>query len=134
MTSPIKSPSIKSPVLRREADVAEVTWDDQRGRVSFRSLIDGDETATSHLTFGTAILEPGGSLAPHRHPPAEIYYILAGSAVMTIDGARYDASAGTGIFIPGNAEHGIVNASQQTVKFLYAFAVDRFSDVAYKFT
>jgi quercetin dioxygenase-like cupin family protein len=68
------------PVVRREADVAEVTWADRRGRASFRSLIDGDVTASSHLTFGTATLEPGGSLALHRHPPAEIYYILAGAA------------------------------------------------------
>jgi quercetin dioxygenase-like cupin family protein len=126
--------SVRLPVLRRETDVPEVTWNDKRGHVSFRSLIDGDETASSHLTFGTSTLAPGGYLAPHRHPPAEIYYILAGNAVLTIDGVRHNVEAGTGIFIPGNAEHGIVNASSMTVKFLYAFAVDRFSDVAYTFT
>jgi quercetin dioxygenase-like cupin family protein len=126
--------SVRLPVLRREADVPEVTWNDKRGQVAFRSLIDGDETVSSHLTFGTSTLAPGGYLAPHRHPPAEIYYILAGNAVLTIDGVRHNVEAGTGIFIPGNEEHGIVNASSMTVKFLYAFAVDRFSDVAYTFT
>jgi quercetin dioxygenase-like cupin family protein len=122
------------PVLRREVDVADVSWDDHRGRLSFRSLIDGDQTATAQLTCGTATLEPGGFLAPHRHPPAEIYYILAGAAVLTIDGIRHEVAAGVGIFIPGNAEHGIVNAGSGTVRFLYAFAIDRYSEVAYTFS
>jgi mannose-6-phosphate isomerase-like protein (cupin superfamily) len=122
------------PVLRREADVSEESWNDARGRLSFRTLIDGDETATTALTFGTATLKPGEWLALHRHAPPEIYFILSGSGAMTIDGERHDVSAGTGIFIPGNAEHGISNAGPETLKFLYAFAVNGFSEVVYVFS
>lgn len=129
MTTPVESA-----VVRREADVAAVTWDDARGRLSFRSLIDGDATPTSQLTFGTAVVEVNGFLALHRHPQAEIYYILAGTADVTINGVLHTAEAGTGIFIPSNAEHGIVNVSSQSVKFLYGFAADRFSDIPYTFT
>jgi mannose-6-phosphate isomerase-like protein (cupin superfamily) len=122
------------PVLRQESDVAEETWNDARGRLSFRTLIDGDETATTALTFGTATLATGEWLSLHRHAQPEIYYILSGSGALTIDGVRHDVSAGTGIFIPGNAEHGISNAGPATLKFLYAFAVDGFSEVVYVFS
>jgi mannose-6-phosphate isomerase-like protein (cupin superfamily) len=122
------------PVLRQESDVAEETWNDTRGRLSFRTLIDGDETATTCLTFGTATLAAGGWLSPHRHAQPEIYYVLSGSGALTIDGVRHDVSAGTGIFIPGNAEHGISNAGSTPLKFLYAFAVDGFSEVVYVFS
>jgi len=122
------------PVLRREDDVAEETWNDARGRLSFRTLIDGDETATTSLTFGTATLKSGEWLSLHRHAQPEIYFILSGSGAMTIDGVHHDVSAGTGIFIPGNAEHGISNAGPDTLKFLYAFAVDGFSEVVYIFS
>lgn len=122
------------PVLRQEDNVAEVTWHDQRGNLSFKSLIDGDETSTSKLTFGTATFGPSGYLAPHRHAQPEIYYILSGTGVATIDGIHYDVRAGTGIFIPGNAEHSIANAGTAQLKMLYAFAVDRFSEVAYVFS
>lgn len=122
------------PVLRQEDNVAEVRWDDRRGRLGFKSLIDGDETQSADLTFGTATFGPDGYLAPHRHPPAEIYYILVGSGIVTIDGARYEVSAGTGIFIPGNAEHSIANSGTGPLKMLYAFAVNRFSEVSYVFT
>lgn len=122
------------PVMRQEDNVTEVTWDDQRGNLSFKSLIDGDETATSKLTFGTATFGASGYLAPHRHAQPEIYYILAGTGVVTIDGVRHDVSAETGIFIPGNAEHSIANTGTAQLKILYAFAVDRFSEVAYVFS
>ncbi len=122
------------PVLRTENDVTAEAWDDARGRLSFKTLIDGDETPTTALTFGTATLESGGWLSPHRHAQPEIYYILSGSGVMTIDGTRHEVTAGTGIFIPGNAEHGIANAASTPLKFLYAFAVDGFSEVHYVFS
>jgi mannose-6-phosphate isomerase-like protein (cupin superfamily) len=126
--------STTPPVLRHENDVAEESWNDARGRLSFRTLIDGDKTATTALTFGTATLRFGQWLSPHRHAQPEIYYILSGSGALTIDGVRHDVSAGTGIFIPGNAEHGIKNTGFFPLKFLYAFAVDGFSEVVYVFS
>jgi mannose-6-phosphate isomerase-like protein (cupin superfamily) len=122
------------PVLRREDEVAEESWNDARGRLSFRTLIDGDETPTDALTFGTATLKHGEWLAPHRHAQPEIYFILSGSGAMTIDGVRHEVSSGTGIFIPGNAEHGISNLGPYPLKFLYAFAVNGFSEVVYVFS
>jgi oxalate decarboxylase/phosphoglucose isomerase-like protein (cupin superfamily) len=53
---------------------------------------------------------------------------------LTIGGVRHDVQAGTGVFIPGNAEHGIVNAGTEPLKFLYAFAVNGFSEVTYIFS
>jgi mannose-6-phosphate isomerase-like protein (cupin superfamily) len=126
--------AVTLPVLRAEHNVEDVQWDDQRGRLSFRSLIDGDATATSGLTFGTATLQTGGFLAAHRHAQPEIYYILYGRGTLTIDGTKYEVSAGTGIFIPGNAEHATANSGTEPLKFLYAFAADRFSEVVYVFS
>ena len=45
-------------------------------------------TPTDGLTAGIAQLEPGGHLALHRHDPAELYFLLEGEAVVTIDGAE----------------------------------------------
>jgi mannose-6-phosphate isomerase-like protein (cupin superfamily) len=126
--------AVTLPVLRAEHNAVDMHWDDQRGRLSFRSLIDGDATATSGLTFGTATLQAGGFLAAHRHVQAEIYYILNGRGTLTIDGNKYEVSAGSGIFIPGNAEHATANTGSEPLKFLYAFAADRFSEIVYVFS
>ena len=124
-----------APVVRTENEVAAEVWNDARGRLSFKTLIDGDIAKTAALTFGTATLEAGDWLSPHRHAQPEIYYILSGSGVMTIDGADHHVTAGAGIFIPSNAEHGIKNVETAApLKFLYAFAVDGFSEVVYIFS
>ena len=121
-------------IIRDQTDTPETRWDDDRGRLSFRNLIDGDETPTEALTFGTATLLSGDFLAPHRHHHAEIYYILEGSATLTVAGRAHAVSAGCGIFIPGDAEHSIRNTNNQPCRFLYAFAADCFSEIEYVFS
>jgi quercetin dioxygenase-like cupin family protein len=124
----------KKPQVVRVVDVPPAGWNDSRGVVHWATLFGGDGNATDQLTAGVATLEPQGFLALHRHPPAEMYYILEGRGRMTIDGADVEVAAGTGVFIPGNAEHGIRNDGATPLRFLYAFAVDRFADITYSFS
>ena len=66
--------------------------------------------------------------------PAEIYYVVEGHGIVTLDGVDHPVSAGTAVYIPGDAEHGIRNAGQTPLRFFYAFAVDSFGDVTYRFS
>lgn len=52
---------------------------------------------------------------------------------MSIDGEDFPVRAGSTVFIPGNAWHGTRSIGTETLRLLYAFAVDSFSDVAYVF-
>jgi quercetin dioxygenase-like cupin family protein len=123
------------PLVVREHDLKRDGWDDpQKGRVAWRTLFSGDLTETEALTCGVAELERDGWLGLHRHSPAEIYYVLEGSGIVTLDGAEHAVSAGSAVFIPGDAEHGIRNNGPGLLRFLYAFPVDAFGDVEYRFT
>lgn len=53
---------------------------------------------------------------------------------MTIDGVETRIAAGMAVFIPGDAEHSVRNASSQPLKIFYVFAADRFKDVVYRFS
>jgi mannose-6-phosphate isomerase-like protein (cupin superfamily) len=111
-------------------------WDDPvMGKVVWRTLLSADRTPTNGLTVGVAEIGPGNPDAyfPHRHEPAEIYYILAGEGVVTIEDDDFAVRAGTTVFIPGNAWHGTRNLGDQPLRLLYAFAVDSFADVVYIF-
>ena len=110
-------------------------WDDPvKGRVGWRTLFSADQTPTEALTAGVADLQPGGWLGLHRHTPPEIYYVLEGSGIVTLDGVEHPVAAGAAVFIPGDCEHGISNAGAAPLRFLYAFAVDSFAEVEYRFS
>ena len=121
------------PIILHDAD-SEAGWDDEvHGCVQWRTLFSADSTSTEAITAGIAEIMPGDQLKVHHHAQAEIYYILNGSGDATIDGKKHFVNVGTAIFIPGNAAHGIQNTGRTTLRFLYAFAVDSFSEVEYVF-
>jgi quercetin dioxygenase-like cupin family protein len=59
--------------------------------------------------------------------------VLEGRGVVTLEGAEHAVSRGSAVFIPADAEHGIRNTGPEPLRFLYAFPVDAFGDVEYRF-
>ena len=118
----------------RETEVEPETWSDPvRGDVDFRTLF-GDTTRKSDFTAGVTHLDPGGWLGHHRHGPSELYFVLSGTGVLTVDGQEHTVAPGTAVYIPSRSEHGIHNTGSEPLRFFYAFAVDSFEKVDYEFT
>jgi mannose-6-phosphate isomerase-like protein (cupin superfamily) len=111
-------------------------WDEPEGRgvVGWQTLLSSDTTPTEGLTAGIAVLEPGGHLAAHRHNPVELYFLLEGEGIITLDGVEHRLGKGACVFIPGNAEHGIRNDGATRLRFFYVFPTDGFPDVEYRFS
>jgi mannose-6-phosphate isomerase-like protein (cupin superfamily) len=123
------------PLVIQENDQPRDGWDDPiKGRIGWRTLFGGDASPTDSLTAGVAEVGPGGWLGLHRHRPAEIYYVVEGSGIVTLDGKEHAVGAGSAVFIPGDAEHGIRNAGETPLRFAYVFAVDSFDEVEYRFS
>ena len=110
-------------------------WDDlARGTCLWRTMISADVAPTDSFSTGIAYFAPGQTLAPHRHSHPEVYFVLEGELEVTIDSVKHCVTPNTTIFIPGNAEHGTLNASSKPARIFYCFATDRFSDVKYLFS
>ncbi len=103
------------------------------GSVRWRTLINGDDSTPKEFVLGVAEFDACGTLEPHRHSAAEFYFGLSGSGVVTIDGTPHDISAGVALYIPGDAEHGVV-AGPEGLRFSYGFAEPQFSAVTYRFS
>jgi oxalate decarboxylase/phosphoglucose isomerase-like protein (cupin superfamily) len=52
---------------------------------------------------------------------------------MTIDGKDHHIEKGSAVFVPGNAEHGIVNGGEEELRWFYMFPTTAFGDVVYRF-
>jgi quercetin dioxygenase-like cupin family protein len=110
------------------------SWNDPtRGRIAFRTLFSSEETATTRLTAGVAELEEGGRLNVHRHEPAEVYHVLEGQGIVTLDGVEHEVVQGSAAYIPGGAWHGIHNTTPSTLRFYYVLQADGMGDVEYYF-
>ena len=118
-----------------EADLAQDGWDDPvRGKIRFRTLFSKGTTPSAGMTGGVAELRPGEWLGLHRHAPPEIYYVFAGAGVLSLDGREIPVKAGSAVFIPGMAEHGVRQTGAEVLRLFYAFPVDSFDNVEYLFS
>jgi quercetin dioxygenase-like cupin family protein len=125
------------PVVVRESAREWETWPDhevpKQGQIYWKTLVSGDVTHSRALTMGIAKVPPGEALREHRHRQAEIYLVLEGTGSITIDGETRPVSAGSAVFIPGNAVHSCENRGSSDLRFSYVFAADSFEEVEYVF-
>jgi mannose-6-phosphate isomerase-like protein (cupin superfamily) len=121
------------PLLIDPATRPDEAWaDPKRGNFRWRTLLSSDKTASDTFTVGIMSLATGDHWAVHRHAEAEIYFGLAGEADIEVDGNLFRLRPETLLYIPGNAFHGIPPTTAP-LRFLYAFATDRFDTIAYTF-
>lgn len=117
-----------------ETDRPVEGWDDERGRLTWRTLFSAGSSPTDGLVTGIAELEEDGFLALHRHEQSETYYILSGEGHVTLEGFEHRVRPGTSIFIPGSTEHAIHNTGTESLRFFYVLAADDFAHVEYVFS
>jgi quercetin dioxygenase-like cupin family protein len=125
------------PVVVNADEVAWETWSAEelavRGNSSWKTLISAGRTPSDALTFGVARLPPGGALHAHRHAQVEVYFVLEGSGIVTVDGARHAVGQGDAVFLPGDAIHSVVCTGAIDLHVAYVLAADSFDDVVYVF-
>jgi mannose-6-phosphate isomerase-like protein (cupin superfamily) len=123
------------PIAVDEADAPLDGWDHPvRGRIHWRTLFSQGLTPSAGITCGVAQLGPGDWLGLHRHAPPETYYVIAGAGTVSLDGREIPVKAGSAVFIPGMAEHGIRHTGIEVLRLFYAFPVDSFDGVEYLFS
>lgn len=123
-----------SPMVLHEHDVDAESWNDAtRGTLSFRTLFGGPASRTGQFTAGVADLDPGGWLGLHTHEQAEIYYVFQGEVLLQLDGVEHRMGAGSAVFIPGGARHGVRNLGSTSARLFYTLAADSFDEVHYVF-
>jgi mannose-6-phosphate isomerase-like protein (cupin superfamily) len=83
--------------------------------------------------MGIAKIPPGEALHEHRHLQAEIYLILQGRGLLRIDGKPQPVTAGSAVFIPGNAPHSCENTGATDLQFAYVFPANSFEEIEHIF-
>src|SRR5918911_3194736 len=66
-----------------------------------------DKTPGLTLVFRKRALKPGSAIGYHEQHEDEIYYVLSGRGVMTIDGKPFDVGPGDAILTRPGSSHGL---------------------------
>lgn len=103
---------------------------------TIRELMAHRNSAIRQQSLAEARLAPGAATTPHHHAVTEeIYYILSGTAVMTVGADTRDVGPGDAIAIPPGLRHTIRNTGGDDLVFLCTCApgyehADTFLDAA----
>ena len=133
--APVLAKAFKAMPVVANADHAPLEGgeDPAFGTVRWRTLFDAERNGTNDMVLGVAEFGPHGTLNAHRHAPAEIYFGLAGSGIVTIDGVAHEIAANVALYVPAEAEHHTV-AGPEGLRFLYVVPRARFAEVDYRFS
>jgi len=65
-----------------------------------------------------ATVKPGQTTRPHRLKTSEVYYILEGQGLMSVDGESQAVRPGQAIYIPPHSTQHIKNTGESDLEFL----------------
>jgi len=86
---------------------------------TIRELLAHRNSSIRRQSLAEARLDVGAATTPHHHAVTEeIYYILDGTAEMTLDGETRTVGPGDAIAIPPGGRHTIRNTGPQELVFL----------------
>jgi mannose-6-phosphate isomerase-like protein (cupin superfamily) len=70
------------------------------------------------MIFRKRALKPGSGIGYHEQKEDEIYYVLSGRGVMTIDDKRFDVTPGTAVLTRPGSSHGLKQAGPDDLVIL----------------
>ena len=92
------------------------------GQVSYL-LLKEEQSGSRNLAITWVEGAPGSRQGLHAHPDSEqVYVIVRGRGVMTVDEEEKEVSAGTLVLVPPGAGHAILNTGDEPLVFVSATA------------
>ena len=94
-------------IIQRDADVAKTEPGPHQGPGQTVGHVFFEKTPNLHFSFRKRVLKPGAGIGYHEQHEDEIYYVLSGRGVMTLDDKPYDVGPGTAILTRTGSSHGL---------------------------
>jgi mannose-6-phosphate isomerase-like protein (cupin superfamily) len=112
-------------IVQQEADIAKTEPGTHNGGGQTVGYSFFDKTPGLTLVFRKRALKPGSAIGYHEQKEDEIYYVLSGRGVMTVDGKTFDVAPGTAILTRPGSSHGIKQAGPDDLVMLINYEQGR---------
>ena len=84
------------------------------------------------MVFRKRALKPGSGIGYHEQKEDEIYYVLSGRGVMTIDGKSFEVTPGTAVLTRPGSSHGLKQAGADDLVILINYE-QQANDATFRF-
>jgi mannose-6-phosphate isomerase-like protein (cupin superfamily) len=98
------------------------------GRLSAVFKADGAETAAGYSISEWWLDSHTKGPGPHSHPEDDVFYVLAGTVSVMVDGDWIEASAGSFVLVPGDVTHDFENRGSERAGMLNVSAPGNFEE------
>ncbi len=82
-----------------------------------------DKTPGMKFVFRKRVLHPGAGVGPHEQHEDEVYYVLSGTGVMTVDGTAVDMKAGTAVLTRPGSSHSLKQVGGDDLVVLISYEI-----------
>ena len=110
-------------IVQHDADVAkaEPGTHDGGGQTIGYSFF--DKTPGMHFVFRKRALKPGSGIGRHEQREDEVYYVLSGRGVMTLDEKTIDVGPGTAVLTRPGSSHSLKQVGAEDLVIVIAYEV-----------
>ena len=123
---PAQSPRPTKPggyIVQHDADVAKPEPGTHNGGGQTVGYSFFDKTPNMHFVFRKRALKPGSGIGYHEQHEDEVYYVLSGRGVMTLDDKPVDVGPGTAILTRPGSSHGLKQSGSEDLVVLIAYEI-----------
>ena len=82
-----------------------------------------DKTPGMHFVFRKRALKPGSGIGYHEQKEDEVYYVLSGKGVMTVDDTPVDMTPGTAVLTRPGSSHSLKQVGPEDLVVLIAYEI-----------
>ena len=100
-------------VIERDAEVAREEPGTHKGGGQTIGYSFFRDTPNLAMVFRKRALKPGSAIGYHEQTEDEIYYVLTGRGMMTIDGKEFEVGPGTAILTRPGSSHGLKQTGRE---------------------
>jgi mannose-6-phosphate isomerase-like protein (cupin superfamily) len=108
-------------VVERDGDVARNEPGTHNGGGETIGYSFFAKTPNMPFVFRKRALKPGSGIGYHEQKEDEVYYVLSGKGMMTLDGKQVDVDAGTAVLTRPGSSHGLKQVGSEDLVIVIAY-------------
>jgi len=120
---PAAQPAKGGYIIQRDADIQKAEPGTHNGGGQTIGYSFFDKTPGMHFVFRKRAFKPGSGVGYHEQHEDEVYYVLSGHGVMTLDDKPVEIGPGTAVLTRPGSSHGLKQTGSDDLVVLISYEI-----------